>query len=248
MASSPSKNAIEPSSTTEKSLPMGMSLLDHFEELRDRLVRSFIVVIAATFVVAIFTDQILKFLLMPYGELVVVKGPTENIAIFFKVALIGGLVVSMPYLIYHVLMFILPGLEDKEKRYVAWGVPSATFLFLVGAAFAWFVLIPTAIGFLKGWQTDIFRPLWQADEYIPFVTSLIFWIGVSFETPLIIFIMAKVGIVTPRFLIQQWRFAVVIAAIVSAMITPTVDPFNMALVMGPLLGLYGLSILLAFLA
>jgi sec-independent protein translocase protein TatC len=109
-------------------------------------------------------------------------------------------------------------------------------------------MLPTAISFLKNWQVEIFRPMWQADEYIPFVTSLTFWIGVSFETPLIIFIMAKVGVVTPRFLAQQWRFAIVIVAIIAAMITPTVDPFNMALVMGPLMGLYGLSILLAYLA
>jgi sec-independent protein translocase protein TatC len=80
------------------------------------------------------------------------------------------------------------------------------------------------------------------------VTSLVFWIGVSFETPLIIYIMAKVGLVTPQFLLHNWRFAVIIIAILAAMITPTVDPFNMALVMLPLIVLYGLSILLAYLA
>jgi sec-independent protein translocase protein TatC len=145
-------------------------------------------------------------------------------------------------------MFILPGLEENEKRYIIWGVPVATLLFLIGAAFAWFLMLPTAINFLKNWQSDIFIQQWQSKEYIPFVTSLTFWIGVSFEIPLIIFIMAKVGLVTPKFLMQQWRFAIVIVAIIAAMITPTIDPFNMALVMGPLLGLYGLSILFAYLA
>jgi sec-independent protein translocase protein TatC len=227
---------------------IGMTLIDHFEELRDRIVRSFIAVVVATFIVAAFADQIFKFLLVPYGEAVIITSPTEGISIYFRVALIGGLVLAMPYLIYNVIMFILPGLEKNEQRYVMWGVPSATFLFLVGAAFTWFILLPTAINFLKYWQIEIFKPMWQANEYIPFVTSLIFWIGVSFETPLIIFIMAKVGVVTPRFLAQQWRFAVVIIAIMAAMITPTVDPFNMALVMAPLMGLYGLSILLAYLA
>ena len=228
--------------------PGEMSLLGHFEELRDRLIRSFIVVVVATFNVAVFTKQIFDLLLMPYGDKLMVLRPTESIAVYFRVALTGGLVVAMPYLIYQVLMFILPGLEKNERRYIAWGVPVATLLFLIGVAFAWFLMIPTAINFLKTWQTDIFIQQWQSSEYIPFVTSLAFWIGVSFETPLIIFIMAKVGLVTPRFLLKQWRFAIVIVAIIAAMITPTIDPFNMALVMGPLLALYGLSILLAFLA
>jgi sec-independent protein translocase protein TatC len=155
---------------------------------------------------------------------------------------------AMPVLVYQFLMFLLPGLEDNERRYVFWGVPSATLLFLIGVGFAWFIMIPTAIGFLSTWQTDVFSQDWQSQKYIPFVTSLVFWIGLSFETPLIIFILAKLGLVTPQFLLKQWRFAVVIIAILAAMITPTVDPFNMALVMLPLIVLYGLSILLCYLA
>jgi sec-independent protein translocase protein TatC len=225
-----------------------MSLLGHFEELRERLVKSFIAVLVATFVVAAFTDRLLKILIAPYGNDIHVIEPTESISVFFRVSLIGGLVLAMPYLVYHFLMFILPGLEESEKRYVAWGVPSASLFFLAGASFAWFILIPAAVGFLSTWQADIFEPTWQAKKYIPFVTSLVFWIGLSFEAPLIIFIMAKVGLVTPRFLIRQWRFAVVIIAIIAAMITPTIDPFNMALVMFPLFALYGLSILFAYVA
>ena len=101
---------------------------------------------------------------------------------------------------------------------------------------------------MSTFQDDVFRTEWQSQKYIPFVTSIVFWIGVSFETPLILFILTKIGIVTPQFLIKQWRFAVIIIAIVAAMITPTVDPFNMALVMLPLFALYGLSILLSYLA
>ena len=232
----------------EELLSGEMSLLGHFDELRDRLIKSFIAVVAGTFVMAAFTPQIFKILNAPYGRKPILIEPTEGIAVYFRVALTGGLVLTMPYLIYHVLMFILPGLEEDEKRYVAWGVPAATFLFLIGVAFSWFLLIPTAIGFLSTWQTDIFDPQWQAKKYIPFVTSLIFWIGVSFETPLIIFIMTKLGLVTPKFLLKQWRFAVVIIAIIAALITPTIDPFNMALVMFPLIVLYGLSILLSYAA
>lgn len=225
-----------------------MSLLEHLDEMRDRLVKSFVAVTIATFLVAVFTPQILKFLISPYGRSLLVIGPTEGISIYFRVALTGGVVLAMPVIIYHLLMFILPGLSENEKRYVIWGVPAATALFAIGIAFAWYMLIPTAIDFLSNWQSDIFDQQWQSQKYIPFVTSLIFWIGISFETPLLIFIMAKLGLVTPKFLLQNWRFAVIIIAIAAAMITPTVDPFNMALVMIPLIVLYGLSILLAYLA
>jgi len=225
-----------------------MSLLEHLDELRNRLIKSALAIFICTFVAAIFTKQILQLLIEPYGFPLQVLGPTEGVAIYFRVALTAGLVLAMPYLVYHFLMFVLPGLEENEKLYVWWGVPVATLLFLIGVAFAWFVLLPTAIGFLSNWQTDIFTPEWQSQKYIPFVTSLIFWIGVSFETPLLFFILGKLGWVNPQLMLKQWRFAVVIIAIVSAMITPTVDPFNMALVMGPLFSLYLFSILLVYLA
>jgi sec-independent protein translocase protein TatC len=225
-----------------------MTLLEHLEELRDRLVKAAIAVFVCTLLSAAFTTPILEFLITPYGQKLQVLGPTEGITIYFRVALTSGLVLAMPFLVYQFLMFLLPGLESDEKRYVIWGVPSATVLFLIGVAFAWFIMIPAAIGFLSAWQPEIFIQQWQSREYIPFVTSLVFWVGISFETPLIIFILAKLGLVTPQFLIKQWRFAVVMIAIAAAMITPTVDPFNMGLVMLPLIALYGLSILLSYLA
>jgi sec-independent protein translocase protein TatC len=225
-----------------------MTLLEHLDELRERLIKSAIAVFITTLIAAAFTSQILALLIEPYGQQVQVLGPTEGISIYFRVALTAGLVLAMPVLVYQFLMFILPGLEDNERWYVFWGVPAATALFLIGVAFAWFIMIPAAIGFLKTWQDDLFLQVWQSQKYFPFVTSLLFWIGLSFETPLIIFILAKLGVVTPIFLLKQWRFAIVIIAILAAMITPTVDPFNMALVMLPLIVLYGLSILLSYLA
>lgn len=247
-ASSADKPVEQKLSDNQEQLAGQMTLLEHLEELRDRLIKSAIAVFVATLLVAAFTGQILNLLISPYGHKLQVLGPTEGIAIYFRVALTGGLVLAMPVLVYQLLMFILPGLNENERRYIIWGVPMTTLLFLIGVSFAWFVLIPAAIGFLSTWQTDIFTQGWQSQKYIPFVTSLVFWIGLSFETPLIIFIMTKLGLVTPRFLIKQWRFAIIIIAIVSAMITPTVDPFNMALVMLPLIALYGLSILLSYLA
>jgi sec-independent protein translocase protein TatC len=233
---------------TEEDLAGQMTLLGHLEELRDRLVRAAIAVGVGTLIAAVFTTQILELLIAPYGQRLQTLAPTEGIAVYFRVALTAGLILAMPYLIYQLLMFIMPGLEEKEKQYIYWGVPAATLLFLTGVAFAWFILVPTAINFLASFQTEVFIQEWQSRKYIPFITSIVFWIGVAFQTPLVIFIMAKMNLVTPKFLLKQWRFAVLIIAIAAAMITPTVDPFNMALVMLPLFAIYGLSILLSYLA
>ena len=246
-----SSSITSPLDEAREKLADQMTLLGHLEELRDRLVVSAIAVGVCTVISAAFTPWILRFLnsFLPGedGKLITLA-PTEGIAVYFRVALTAGLVLAMPVLVYQLLMFILPGLEENEKRYVFWGVPAATLLFLIGVSFAVFILLPTAINFLWFFQQEFFAANWQSRLYIPFITSITFWIGVSFETPLIIFIMAKLDIVTPRFLLKQWRFAVVIIAIAAAMITPTVDPFNMALVMLPLFALYGLSILLSYLA
>lgn len=236
-------NVEEPNNLGEQ-----MSLMEHLEELRSRLVKSSIAVLICTVVSLMFTSTILQILIQPYGQKIIAIEPTEAIVVYFRVALTSGFILAAPFVFYQLLMFIMPGLEANEKKYIFIALPIATLLFLIGISFAWFLMIPTAIGFLSSWETDIFVTEWRSNAYIPFVTSLIFWIGVSFELPLVIFFMAKVGWVTPEFLIRQWQFAVVIAAIAAAMITPTVDPINMFIVMVPLLILYGISILFSYLA
>ncbi len=225
-----------------------MPIMGHLRELRNVLVKCAIVLVITSAISLTFTTQILQFLIAPYGGLLETIDPTENVTTYFRVALTSGAVLAMPFLIYFIWSFIAPGLEAKEKRYVRYIVPGATVLFLLGVGFAWAIMLPAAIGFLADFEPDIFKTSWRASAYIPFVTSLMFWIGVAFELPLIVFFMAKLKIVTANKLLSWWRFAIVGAAIVAALITPTVDPFNMALVMGPLIFLYFLSILLAKLA
>jgi sec-independent protein translocase protein TatC len=151
---------------------------------------------------------------------------------------------AIPIITYQLLMFVLPGLTTRERRYVLTAMPAITLLFLVGAAFAWFIMTPPALGFLQSFEADIFKPEWTAELYLAFVTALVFWMGVAFETPLIFFVLSLLGLVGPGVLIKHWRIAVVVAAIAAAVITPTVDPVNMFMVMGPLLILYALSIVL----
>ncbi len=225
-----------------------MPIMSHLRELRNVLIKCAIALAVASAIAFAFTTPILQFLVAPYGGLLETIDPTENVTTYFRVALVSGAVLAMPFLVYFIWTFIAPGLEEKERRYVRFIVPGATILFGVGVAFAWFIMLPAAIHFLADFEPDIFKTSWRAAAYIPFVTSLMFWIGVAFELPLLVFFLAKLKIVTARQLLGWWRFAVVGAAIVAALITPTVDPFNMALVMGPLILLYFLSILMARLA
>lgn len=251
-----------------------MGLFEHLDELRMRLVRSAIALVIGTTIGMAFAGSALDYLRMPYCQVVAYNrtaasaeeidpttvpidfeecrfqtlGPTGGIVAYFRVALMLGAIIAIPMITYQLLMFIFPGLKRKEKRVVMMSLPAVTLLFLVGTAFAWFILMPPALGFLEGFQQNLFRPEWTADLYLSFVTSLIFWMGVAFETPLVFFVLGLLGLVSPAPLIRNWRLAIVGASIAAALITPTVDPVNMGLVMGPLLILYLLSIMLVFIA
>ncbi len=220
------------------------TFIEHIEELGLRVRNSALILLAFSILSLAFADQILSFIIRPYGEKLTVIGPTEGFSILIKVGLTVGASLASPFVIYQIIAFVAPGLEPHEKRPVYFAVPAAFFLFLLGAAFAWFIMIPAAVDFLKNFGADIFKVSWTADKFVPFVLALVFWIGVSFESPLLFMFLGRLGIVSPRLLLRGWRIAIVTIAIIAAMITPTVDPFNMFLVMAPLIGLYFLSILL----
>jgi len=222
-----------------------MSLLEHLQELRDRLVKASIGLAIGTGIGALFAGTIFKYLLQPYGREVQILDPTGSVTNYFRVALMMGGIIAIPLITYQLLMFILPGLTNRERRIVLTALPAITLLFLVGVLFAWFMLIPPALDFLANFHSDIFTTQWTADGYLGFITSLLFWMGVAFETPLIFFVLAFLGFVNSALLRKNWRIAIVGASIVAAVITPTVDPVNMFLVMAPLLVLYLLSIVLA---
>jgi sec-independent protein translocase protein TatC len=226
-----------------------LTIIEHLGELRDRLIKSVVALTVTTLFSFVFAKQLLEILIAPMGETPPVSAsPTTTIVVFTKVALISGVALAMPVLVYQLISFIAPGLTRQEKRYLYLVLPGATVSFVAGAAFAYFIMLPTAIPFLKGFLSDIIEPNWFVDKYISFITSLIFWVGMSFETPLLIFFLAKLGIVTPAVLSRYRRYAILVIAVISAVITPTPDPFNMILVMGPLILLYEIGILLARLA
>jgi len=226
-----------------------MTLLDHLRELRSRLVIIAIALAITTTFSAIFAWRIFEILVIPLGGRVPQAiSPTETIVTYFKVALIAGVVLAMPVIVYQLGRFFLPGLLPNEKRYLYILVPSASFMFLLGVAFTALIMLPRMVAFLMTFGSSFVEQQWTLDEYISFVTSLLFWIGLAFETPLVIFFLARMKIVTYESLVKNFRFAILVVAILAAVITPTPDPFNMLIVMVPLLGLYGLGVILARLA
>lgn len=226
-----------------------MTIFEHLEELRGRLIKSVIALLVTTLFSLIFTSRFLKILTAPMGNLQpVFLRPTEMIITYFKIALISGVALAMPVIIYQFVLFILPALKPNERKYLYIIVPGTTISFAVGLAFAYFALLPFAIRYLLTFGGDIARAQWTIGEYIGFVTTILLWIGLAFETPLVIFFLAKIGIITPAMLSHYRRYAILAIAVIAAVITPTPDPFNMMIVMVPLFLLYEAGVLLAKLA
>lgn len=230
-----------------------MGFFEHLGELRDRLTKAVLSLVIGTIIGFALAGPVLEVLREPYCLIrgdqtceLQILDPTGSVMVYFRVALMVGGILSIPMVTYQVLMFVLPGLTKREKRYVLLTIPATTVLFVVGVTFTWFILIPPALGFLEGFQPTVFEPEWTADGYLSFVTSLIFWMGVAFQTPLVFFLISLLGFVSAGTLVRQWRVAIVGASIAAALITPTIDPVNMFLVMAPLLTLYALSIVLVF--
>jgi sec-independent protein translocase protein TatC len=224
-------------------------ILPHLDALRKHLTRSVLAMVVATALSFIFFQQILEFLATPLEggmESLVAIEVTEPIGTVMRVSLLSGFAISFPYIAFEIWAFIAPGISAGARKASVFAIPVATLFFLGGMAFAYFVMMPAALPFLLNFGGIYTIP--RPSSYIKFVTGLMFWIGVAFEFPLVIFLLASLGWVKAAMLRQQWRFAVVIIAVVAALITPTIDPVNMTLVMGPLVILYFFSILLARIA
>lgn len=242
--------------TTEEDLDgheLRMGLFEHLKELRDRAIRASIALVIGTVIGFAFAQYGLEILREPFCNIVEtvddcsfqILDPTGGVMVYFRVALLIGGILSVPYITYQAMMFVIPGLTRGERRVVLMALPAITLLFVLGVVFTWSLLLPPALGFLNNFLPNLFRTEWTADGYLSFVTALIFWMGVAFETPLVFFVLSVIGVVTPKALVANWRIAIVGAAVAAALITPTIDPVNMALVMGPLLVLYLLSIVLS---
>jgi sec-independent protein translocase protein TatC len=221
---------------------------DQVEALRGHLLRAVLGIVVGVAVAFSFTNQLVQFLARPVGGLGALKAieVTESVGVFMKVALLAGIALSIPYVAFEFWLFAAPGLRPRERVYGLVGIPFAALFFLGGMAFTYYMLLPSALPFLLnflGIQAQL-RP----QSYFSFVTGLMFWIGVAFEFPLLVYVVTAMGFIKPDAFARQWRLAVVVIAVSAAAITPTVDPVNMGLVMLPMVLLYFISIGLSYIA
>jgi len=230
--------------TDRAELP-GMSLMEHLDELRRRIVHSAIYLALGGVVAWIFRKKLIFFLqapLLKIGKSLVFTHPMDALNLNLQAALLGGAIIASPFILYQVWLFIAPGLYQREKRFV-WPFMAATiFLFLAGASFGYFFVLPGAINILiLGFGHD-FTPMVTIEDYSGFFLSVILGLGISFELPILIFFLAMFGIVSPRFLWKNIRYAILAVFLVAAVICPSPDPWTMCIYALPMLGLYMLGI------
>jgi sec-independent protein translocase protein TatC len=224
-------------------------------ELRRRVFICVVAVLAGSAVSFAFFEEIVEILVEPArdlglgtgGELIYTE-VTELLTTAIKVSFVSGLILASPIIVSQGVMFVAPGLTRQEKRYLFGFMPVVILAFAGGVAFAYYILTPPALHFLLTFGGDIATPLIRISNIINLMIRLLFWMGLAFETPLVMFLLASLGIASASSLGRFRRYWVVVAFILAAMITPTVDPVNQALVAGPLLVLYELGILLAWFA
>lgn len=227
-----------------------MSLLDHVRELRDRLFRIAIAVVIGAVAGYYFRAELLELLKQPAPEGVrlITLGVPDQLTIAATIAITVGAIIGLPVILWQVLGFVAPGLYPHEKRWLFFAIPFGLILFIAGGTFAFKVMLPTMIPFLLGIFGKAVDTSLSLDQYITFVSGVLFWMGVAFEMPVIMFVLAKLNVINARVLLKYWRYAIVAIAVIAAVITPTPDPVNMGIVMVPLIVLYGFSIVMTAIA
>lgn len=254
--SSPGEEELEPA--FESVGDFWQSMVPHLIELRDRLVKSLLAVGIGTSL-GFWMVNTPSFIGKPLPDFMVEQlspntqlqaiGVGEVFLGYMRIALVVGVAIAMPVIIYQIVSFFAPGLLPSEKRIVYTALPFVTELFIAGVAFGWFFTVPAALQFLLGYgQTGRVETVPTLDSFMGVVATLLLWNGVIFQLPAIIFLLARLGVVTTAQLISTRRYAIVIITIIAAVITPTGDPYNLLLLAIPMYLLYELGILLSRLA
>jgi sec-independent protein translocase protein TatC len=223
----------------------GMSLMEHLEELRKRIVHSAIYLAIGFGVAYSFHTRLYGLVQAPLDHLGIKLNfthPMDPLNLYLQVALIGGAILASPFILYQVWLFIAPGLYQKEKRFVIPFMAATVGLFLAGASFGYFFVFPGALKILIVGFGSQFNPIVTIEEYTGFFLSVILGLGISFEMPILIFFLAMFGIVSPKFLLKNIRYAVLAVFIVAAFICPSPDPWTMCIYAIPMLALYLIGI------
>jgi sec-independent protein translocase protein TatC len=231
-----------------------MGFLDHLEELRKRLVYSILAVAVGTGLCWGYRENIYAVMQKPImdalrnhnlAEKLVYLNPTDPFNLYLKIAILAGLFLTSPFVLYQVWMFISPGLYRNEKRYVFPFMLSTITLFTLGGYFGYRIAYPRALDFFIGFSGQ-FQPMITVGEYTQLFLSIVLGMGLIFEMPILVFFLAFLGIMTPSFMIKNFRYAILVIFILAAIVTPTPDIVNMCVFAAPMLLLYGLSIGVAY--
>ena len=232
-----------------------MGILEHLDELKRRMIRVAIVFLLATVVAGIFYEQIFEVLRQPAVEAldeaeggIIFTEVAEAWGAVMKVSVILGFAVTVPYFLFELTMFLRPGLKPHERRYLYLLFPFGTLSFAGGVLFGFLVLIPPAISFLLTFGSELATPYPKIGSYISLMISLSVWMGLIFELPIVMFFLSKIGVVNSRWLIRQWRWLILFAFVLGAIVTPTLDPVTQSLVAGPVIALYIIGIVLVKIA
>jgi sec-independent protein translocase protein TatC len=231
----------------EKKLP----LTAHLQELRKRLILSFIAVGIGFFVCYALKEYLFNILssplinkVMPSGGSLIFTSVSEAFFTYMKVAFIAGLILTSPFILYQVWAFVAPGLYQKEKRYAIPFILGGSFFFALGILFGYFVAMPTVFKFLLGYATDFIKPLPSMKEYLSFTIKFLLVFGLVFEFPVVLVLLAKIGVIDAKMMARQRKYAILLIFIFAAVMTPP-DIISQVIMALPLIGLYELSILLS---
>ncbi|HYU44509.1 MAG TPA: twin-arginine translocase subunit TatC [Vicinamibacteria bacterium] len=231
--------------------PDRMTFLEHLDELRVRLMHSLGALVVGTIVCWGFHERIFHFLTQPLRNAYpavkfITTGPTEAFMMYMKMSFFVGIFLVAPYILYQVWAFIAPGLYAHEKAYAVPFIVAGSLFFLLGGGFGHYILFPTTFKFLYEFAGDDMQFLPKVDEYFEFYSWFLLGLGLVFQIPVVIFVLARIGIVTPGFLMRQFKFAVLVSFIVAAIVTPSADVVNQTLLALPMMGLYLLGVLVAW--
>jgi sec-independent protein translocase protein TatC len=226
--------------TDRAELP-GMSLMEHLDELRKRLIRAVIFLLIGFAVAYIFHERLYGIVQHPMDVLNLQLNfthPTDGLNLYLKTSLVGGAILASPFILYQVWLFISPGMYSNEKRYVIPFMTATVSLFLIGVWFAYHWVLPGALKVLIGDFGRRFHPIITIEDYTNFFLSVILGLGITFELPILIFFLSILGIVDAKFLLRHIRYAVLVIFVIAAIICPLPDPFSMCLFATPMLALY----------
>ncbi len=216
-----------------------MSLVDHLEELRRRVLRSLLAVVVAAAACLVVVKPLVRLLEMPAeGIRFLQLAPGEFLFVSLKVAGYSGLTLALPWVLYEILAFVLPGLNRRERRLVAPAVAGSALLFAAGLAFAWWALVPAALRFLVSYGADVVEPSWSIERYLDFVLLLMVATALAFQLPVLQLILGALGLIRARAMLAGWRWVVLLSAVSGAVLTPSTDPVTMLLLSGAITGLF----------